>query len=1350
MKKAASFVVLFSIFQMTFGQIVPPFFSDFDHPGDTLGWSHYATAGTDDWKCAIPGKINIPAAFSLDNAWVTKPGANYTSNSTAYLESPSFDLSDTSIVFFLQFYHKRYMASGTYGNIEYSIDGGSTWILLNGANDIKKNWYNSGTTWNANGGSTYKTPAHSLEFLQGQSDVRFRFHFSAGASPGEGWAIDNFMIDYEYYNLYATRGDTIHQLSKRFADFDVKSVFGFYNQYSNTFNFRSDFYLSTDTILDAADTLIFTRNTIMSGSNNNWVTTLPMPPGLSSGVYYIIYTHDVLNLLQEDNETDNSNFAVIEIDSIFKPIIRDDFEGPKQYWTTYSSSYSDYIPNTHSTYWKLGDNEDHHIYGTHSGLKSWYLYVVPSTSWLYSSLESPYMDLTTDTNLFFCFWYKLENQWDSIYNVHVEFSKSNDYPYYNASPEVSVENTRHSNWDCKCVDLNYLEGYGNARVRVVHKTISNTSFTDRLNVDDVYIGPPKPDLSIEHKNRLSTYTYTATDTLRYEYCNSGVIAAGSAVSEFYWSADSVWDVADVLLVSVAETPVMNTAFTVHKFQYTKPTLALGVYYILYRLDVHDSIDEMWESNNAGFFRIEQTNLTPTPYFNDFETQIDGWEHLATAGCDKWEWGTPQGVVLNQVFSGQKGFYTLFDSCDYQTSLINLYTPTFDISTMTHPVLDFDMMLQTIGLNNTYAKVAMNMSYTIDNGASWQVLDTNGQSFKAWYYPIVYYESVGIDNFYHVVPQTDYLYDVFESKFIGYNSYQSRDSRRSTKYIIDLGFLNHPETIRFRYNMGLIWPSNSDGAVIDNFCIAEGKPDLMVDEFKNLLISPLRQQIRFFMNIMNQGNYIASPSIVKFYLSSDTIKDAGDVWLGADTLPNIRPDMMSYINVNFACPYNLNNYGYILYELDAENANAESDETNNTGFLELGLGGIDSFPYFEEFSDSITNGWTHYVTNQSGVPLTTGWRVRSFLAPYEPVYNNQSIGSGFLFTDRVMDQSYFTAFPVWYIESPNFNFMNAQNISLEFNMICVGVSYFTSTAGGNMQFSTDGGNTWTVLDTSMGNAERWYNMVQVESLDNQPGWTSFDFAHMDTSRFDLSFLAGEENVVFRYKFSSKHTYTTEQGFVLDKFSITTSAIDYIATDSMTTINADISDTELAFSYHIQNSGTGDGPPTKTRFYWSGDPVFDTSDFLVKGILEAPINAGQVLQCDTSTICPLPITQLTYYLFYICDADSDLVESSEFNNVGSFRVVFDSISGSGMDAANGKKFDVYNEGRRLFIESDWAFDEPFDLLVFDMKGSLSFATSLIIREGLTTEILPASLKSGCYAITISNNANSVRRKICFANE
>ena len=182
-------------------------------------WFHGGTAT--DWAYGTPSKPVITAAAGGTKCWLTGglSGSSYNNGENSWLQSPCFDFSSlvNPQISFSVFWETEKRFDGA--NMEYSIDGGTSWILIGSVNDngcIASNWYNTPSVnflggangWSGNiqptvgscqggsGSNGWLVAMHDLSFLAGAPNVIFRFRFGAGTTCNgyDGFAIDEVRI----------------------------------------------------------------------------------------------------------------------------------------------------------------------------------------------------------------------------------------------------------------------------------------------------------------------------------------------------------------------------------------------------------------------------------------------------------------------------------------------------------------------------------------------------------------------------------------------------------------------------------------------------------------------------------------------------------------------------------------------------------------------------------------------------------------------------------------------------------------------------------------------------------------------------------------------------------------------------------------------------------------------------------------------------------------------------------------------------------------------------------------------------------------------------------------------------
>ncbi|MBS1933176.1 MAG: S8 family serine peptidase [Bacteroidetes bacterium] len=86
------------------------------------------------------------------------------------------------------------------------------------------------------------------------------------------------------------------------------------------------------------------------------------------------------------------------------------------------------------------------------------------------------------------------------------------------------------------------------------------------------------------------------------------------------------------------------------------------------------------------------SITSFPYLEGFESGPGYWY---TNGInDSWQWGAPQKTIINRAANGTKAWVTNLTGNYNDNELSYLYSPCFDLSSLTQPVFSFSHIFQT--------------------------------------------------------------------------------------------------------------------------------------------------------------------------------------------------------------------------------------------------------------------------------------------------------------------------------------------------------------------------------------------------------------------------------------------------------------------------------------------------------------------------------------------------------------------------------------------------------------------------------------------------------------------------------
>lgn len=119
-------------------------------------------------------------------------------------------------------------------------------------------------------------------------------------------------------------------------------------------------------------------------------------------------------------------------------------------------------------------------------------------------------------------------------------------------------------------------------------------------------------------------------------------------------------------------------------------------------------------------------ITTYPYLEGFESNDGNW--YAKGSNSSWQWGTPVKATINKAANGTKAWVTSLTGNYANNELSYLYSPCFDLHTLTQPVLSFSHIYAIEdGCPCDYNWV----EYSVDGGITWNKLGTNGGGVN-WY------------------------------------------------------------------------------------------------------------------------------------------------------------------------------------------------------------------------------------------------------------------------------------------------------------------------------------------------------------------------------------------------------------------------------------------------------------------------------------------------------------------------------------------------------------------------------------------------------------------------------------------
>jgi PKD repeat protein len=237
--------------------------------------------------------------------------------------------------------------------------------------------------------------------------------------------------------------------------------------------------------------------------------------------------------------------------------------------------------------------------------------------------------------------------------------------------------------------------------------------------------------------------------------------------------------------------------------------------------------------------------------------------------------------------------------------------------------------------------------------------------------------------------------------------------------------------------------------------------------------------------------------------------------------------LTTVSFTFAVPADFSNIGeytvtaYTIYGIDGEPLNDSTDNTFNSIPI------VDVYPYYQNFEEGEA-GWTSGGASSTwelgdpagfaiiGAPPTTPGSLKSWTTELDDYYNLNEYS---------------------FVESPCYDFTSLSFPFMEFDLN-YDIQLYDD--GAKMQYSLDAGATWSDLG-SLGTGENWYQhnacyaMWPTFYIDNYYGWSGNSGGWLHAYQ-DLTFLAGETSVKFRFVFASSSYWNFNDGFAFDNMWI----------------------------------------------------------------------------------------------------------------------------------------------------------------------------------------------------------------------
>jgi len=1037
------------------------------------------------WEQGIPGGlvINQPAEGSYVMA--TNLSGKYNTDEDSYIESQCFDFTNAV---------SPQIRFSLWTRTEECCDHLSLWYTTNNGEDWYKTgdnsdpfWYNNFEGFSGNTGG-WATKLHSLDFLSGEPNVRFRFVFNSdGGVEKEGAAIDDLYIyDKPAYDVSLTA----LYLPKQSCDYPDNQLIevgvsslgrnaatGFDVGYQVDNNTPVIETVSETVFRDVEYNHLFGTNADLSADGMHTIKVWTDHP--SDGI--------------RDNDT-----LVYQV--LNKPTINtypyvESFEDGPGYWT--SSKFEGLY-----TSWELGVPNGNQIKNASDGNRAWVTNLdgpyadnevayVESPCFDLSSLASPVLsvDIFSDNNYYDdgaivqyspddgMNWYYLDHA-GAIDNWYDDFS---DAIYYNS--DGSDAWTGNAPWRTAVRGISELAGDSLVKFRILFASYENHNSDEGFAFDNFRVYEKSAsDAGVTEIYEPLTNCGLDTGYVTVDIKNFGDNLIDSIpisyqlnnnppVTEYYLGLVNPGDFFEFSFGSVMD---ISTVGTYH----------LKVWTSLENdsVQLNDTLRHMFE--NQDVYLVEPA----TPFVEDFENGQGGWH--VEGDNPSWQYGQPANDYISEASSGSNAWVSALNMDYNDNEFSYLYSPCFDLSLMNAPVIE----LHTIYEMESCCDGVM-LEYSVDGGYSWQSLGTEnemGLSTRNW--------------------------------FVNYLGWTGNSGGWQNSMRISPELANEP-IVKFRLKLESDGGYTEEGFGFDDFKIYTlPEYDLRLHSVLSPQSGSMLTNNEFFeVRIANEGEKDIQSFSVGYQLETSSPRiQQFNVSIPSQSTKSVFLDQI---------PVDLSVIGDYRFNVWV-NTPDDSLRYNDTikDYMVYRKPVIQDYPYSEDFENGKAF-WHTYGKNAS-------WEHGM---PSGQVINTASSGDNAWVTNLSGE---YNKGEVAFVEGPAFDLSDLVLPVIELKIFRDLPDFVEGAA---IQYSVDNGE-WEYLGRK-GEGMNWYNndIISVYSMEEPAdGWTG-NHPRWVLARHSLETLSGEHHVKFRMVFTSMemdyYEFSGFEGFAFDDISIYESAKPY---------------------------------------------------------------------------------------------------------------------------------------------------------------------------------------------------------------
>ncbi len=711
-----------------------PFFEDFDNSNG--GWLAGGST-TKYWNWGPLPTGYLGGAAGNGSSWYIESDGTSTYQDL-WLESPVFDLSGLTnpmLLFDLK-YDLTYDWCDRAVYVQYSTDDGTTWTTL-GANTAPL-WYNSGAntcwpnTWSGNAVNSWTQVQHSLCDLIGETCVKFRF-YGDDIRYSDMFALDNIIV-------------------REWEDVGVIAYLEPVNL-GCLFNANQEVTIAVYNWACSPMTNVPVTCEITGPNPTTLTGTVPGPIPANDSVHFTfpstfdmtavgLYGFTSYTTLGTDNNLNNDTLTTsINVNQLKVATFpyNEDFNADDGYWIAGGGDANNY--------WNWAALPAGYLGGPAGYGNSWYVVKDGTATYHDMWLESPVFDFSQITNPIF----SMDVKYDLAYDwcdraVHVQYSidggttwttlgTNADPNWYDSGTNTCWPNTWSATtvgtWTKVQHDLCVLSGENCVKLRIYADDIR---YSDRFALDNVQVTDGEGDdvepLVIYPPNSGVCAPFTNAETITVLIQNNNCRPLTNLPITFNLTGPNT-----ATLTDTVPGPIPAFGRFDFTFANTVDMSGTGTYNLQVTTGSNTSgigwsyINDTMPANNTIIeTRYSNTPLSTFPYTATFDAGNEGWASGRSLVNRYWDWDAlPAGYLGGPGGNVESCFMVSDGSSTYSDLWVE--SPIFDFTGLVNPMLTMDIKYD---LTYDWCDRAVYVQYSTNGGTSWTTLGTNAD--PGWYAP----------------------------------------------------------------------------------------------------------------------------------------------------------------------------------------------------------------------------------------------------------------------------------------------------------------------------------------------------------------------------------------------------------------------------------------------------------------------------------------------------------------------------------------------------------------------------------------------------------------------------------------